>query len=335
MKCEGIKGKLAFKGIHTLPGFMAIFKWMEMKFVEKDVLQIENVTKTIKGKSIIKGINFKIKAGEIFGFLGPNGAGKSTTLRMIVGLSKPTTGRITICGHSISSNYISAMQHVGCIIENPDLYDYISGYKNLEMLAAMSKGVHYDDIMETVVNVGMENRIYDKVSTYSQGMKQRLGLAQALMHHPELLVLDEPMNGLDPQGIYMFRTLIKRLAEKDQIAVLVSSHLISEVQLLCDRVAIINEGLIIKDTPIHQLIPSSEISWEVVDLEKGQSFLASRFNIAALIVDGRLKAVVDLKELASINAALIAAGFELKTVSSAQQSLESLFLGLTGHQKIT
>ncbi|BES64989.1 ABC transporter ATP-binding protein [Gottschalkiaceae bacterium SANA] len=302
--------------------------------MENDVLRIENVTKTIKGKSIIKGIDFKIKAGEIFGFLGPNGAGKSTTLRMIVGLSKPTTGRIIICGYSISNNYMAAMQHVGCIIENPDLYDYISGYKNLEMLASMSKNVGHYDLMATVVNVGMENRIHDKVSTYSLGMKQRLGLAQALMHHPDLLVLDEPMNGLDPQGIYMFRMLIKRLAEQEQIAVLVSSHLISEVQLLCDRVAIINDGLIIKDTPINELIPSSEISWEVAELEKGQAFLASRFNISALIVDGRLRAVIDLKGLASINAALIAAGFELKTVSSPQQSLESLFLGLTGHQKI-
>lgn len=298
------------------------------------VLQIVDVTKRIKGKSIIKGINFTIKAGEIFGFLGPNGAGKSTTLRMIVGLSKPTTGRITICGYSIRNNYMAAMQHVGCIIENPDLYDYISGYKNLEMLASMSKDVGHDDIMTTVVNVGMENRIHDKVSTYSLGMKQRLGLAQALMHHPDLLVLDEPMNGLDPQGIYMFRTLIKRLVEKEQIAVLVSSHLISEVQLLCDSVAIINDGLIVKDTLIHELIPSSEISWELVELEKGQSFLSSRFNISAFIVDGRLKAVIDLNDLPSINAALITAGFQLITVTSSQQSLESLFLGLTGHQKI-
>ena len=302
--------------------------------MQKDILQIKNVTKMIKGKPIIKGINFKIKAGEVLGFLGPNGAGKSTTLRMIVGLSKPTSGSITIGGHSITSDYISAMQQVGCIIENPDLYDYISGYKNLEMLASMSKGVHHDDIMEAVQNVGMENRIDDKVSTYSLGMKQRLGLAQALMHHPRLLVLDEPMNGLDPQGIHTFRTLIKKLAEEDHIAVLISSHLISEVQLICDRVAIINDGLIIKDLPIHQLNSSSEISWEVAALEKGQSFLASRFQMHARIEDGRLKAVVDLTELASINAALITAGFQVKTVSLPQQSLESLFLGLTEHQKI-
>lgn len=306
-----------------------------MKFVEKEVLQVENVIKTIKGKPIIKGIDFTIKAGEIFGFLGPNGAGKSTTLRMIVGLSKATSGKITICGYSISRQYRSAMQHVGCIIENPDFYEYLSGYKNLEMLASMSKGVDHDDIIKTVTELGMENRIYDKVGTYSLGMKQRLGLAQALMHHPELLVLDEPMNGLDPQGIYTFRNLIKSLAEKDHIAVLVSSHLISELQLLCGRVAIINDGLIIKDMPIHQLISSSEISWDMVPLDKGKSFLASHFQINARIEDGQLKAVVDFKTLPSINAALITAGFQIKTVNLTQESLENLFLGLTEHQKIT
>lgn len=305
-----------------------------MKFVEKEILQVDNVRKTIKGKAIIKGISFTIKAGEIYGFLGPNGAGKSTTLRMIVGLSKATSGRITICGHPINSQHRSAMQHVGCIIENPDLYEYLSGYQNLQMLASMSRGVDQADIIKTVREVGMENRINDKVSTYSLGMKQRLGLAQALMHHPELLVLDEPMNGLDPQGIYTFRNLIKNLAKKDHIAVLVSSHLISEVQLFCDRVAIINDGLIIKDMPIHQLNSSSEISWEMAPLDEGKSFLASHFQIKARIADGRLKAVVDLEDLPSINAGLITAGFQIKTVNLAQQSLESFFLGLTDHQKI-
>jgi len=299
------------------------------------VLQVEDVKKRIGKKEIIKGIRFQIQAGEIFGFLGPNGAGKSTTLRMIVGLSRPTSGRIAICGHSISEEYLSAMQDVGCMIENPDLYEYLSGYRNLEMLAEMSAGIGPDDIWAAVETVGMEYRIYDKVSSYSLGMKQRLGLAQALMHRPKLLVLDEPMNGLDPQGIHMFKALAKRLAREEGVAVLVSSHLISEVQQFCDRVAIINEGLIVKDTPTDQLLSSGEVIWEVDQAEAAVDFLASRFQIRAVEENGRVRARVDLKRLPAVNAALVGAGFSLQTVSGAQASLESLFLGLTENQKIT
>lgn len=303
--------------------------------MDEVILQVEDVKKKIGKKAIIKGIGFEIRAGEIFGFLGPNGAGKSTTLRMIVGLSRPTSGRIAICGHSITDEYLLAMRDVGCMIENPDLYEYLSGYRNLEMLAEMSAGIGPDDIWAAVETVGMEYRIYDKVSSYSLGMKQRLGLAQALMHRPKLLVLDEPMNGLDPQGIHMFKALAKRLAREEGVAVLVSSHLISEVQQFCDRVAIINEGLIVKDTPTDQLLSSGEVIWEVDQAEAAVDFLASRFQIRAVEENGRVRARVDLKRLPAVNAALVGAGFSLQTVSGAQASLESLFLGLTENQKIT
>lgn len=303
--------------------------------MDEVILQVEDVKKKIGKKAIIKGIGFEIRAGEVFGFLGPNGAGKSTTLRMIVGLSRPTSGRIAICGHSITDEYLLAMRDVGCMIEKPDLYEYLSGYRNLEMLAEMSAGVGRDEIWAAVETVGMENRIYDKVSAYSLGMKQRLGLAQALMHRPKLLVLDEPMNGLDPKGIHMFKELAKRLARDRQVAVLVSSHLISEVQQFCDRVAIINDGLIVKDAPTDQLLPCGEVVWEVDEVEKARAFLLSRFDIHGVVEGDRLKAAIDAAELAMLNAALVEAGFALKTVRSAQPSLESLFLGLTEHQKIT
>ena len=202
--------------------------------MRNQVLLLDNVHKTIKNKEIVKGISFSINEGEVLGFLGPNGAGKSTTLRMIVGLSSPTRGNITIDGHSITKDYVKAMSKVGCIIEGPDLYNYLSGLENLKMLSSMNKNVTNEDITKAIELVGMQNRINDKVSTYSLGMKQRLGLAQALIHKPKLLILDEPTNGLDPSGINEFRHIIHDLAKKENIAVLISSHLISEVELMCD-----------------------------------------------------------------------------------------------------
>lgn len=230
--------------------------------MSKVVLKVENLKKTIKKHEIIKGISFEVNEGEIVGFLGPNGAGKSTTIRMLVGLSKPSEGQVTISGHSITKDYIKAMENVGCIIEGPDLYTYLSGYKNLEMLGSMSKGVTKEDIDEAIALVGMEDRIHDKVRIYSMGMKQRIGLAQALIHKPKLLILDEPTNGLDPQGIYEFREIVKKLAKDKGISVLISSHLISEVQLMCDKVTIINGGVIVKQASVSDYMKESHETLE-------------------------------------------------------------------------
>ena len=299
------------------------------------ILDVNNVSKKIKRKAIVDNITFHIDAGEIHGFLGPNGAGKSTTMRMIVGLSKPTAGTIEICGHSITNDFHKAMLNVGCIIETPDLYGYLSGMENLEMLRNMSPGLSHSDVISAVELVGMENRISDKVSTYSLGMKQRLGLAQALMHHPKLLVLDEPMNGLDPQGIYTFRSIIKRLAKEENTSVLISSHLISEVQSLCDSITIINAGRIIKTKWLEDLMSTGEIVWKINDLIKGKDFLQTHFGIFAQIVKDTLVATVDIAQLEAINSSLHNHGFIIKYVFSREKSLESLFLDLTAHQKIT
>ena len=278
------------------------------------ILSVENVIKTIKNKEIIKGISFEIGAKEILGFLGPNGAGKSTTLRMIVGLSKPSSGNIYIDGHSIKRDYVKAMAQVGCIIETPDMYNYMSGYKNLEMLGSMSKGVTKQVIDEAVELVGMEHRIHDKVGIYSMGMKQRLGLAQALMHKPKLLVLDEPTNGLDPQGIYEFREIIKNLVKERGISVLVSSHLISEVQLLCDKVSIINGGKIVKNASIDALLSTGQVSWTVDDVEIAKRLLKHDFEIDAIVTNGQLKATVNANRLTDINAAMVYAGIKIQYV---------------------
>lgn len=298
------------------------------------ILSLQAVSKKINGKEIIKDIDFSIQRGEVLGFLGPNGAGKSTTLKMIVGLSRPTSGEIIVSGYSIQKDYVKAMSKVGAIIEGPDLYDYMTGYKNLEMLGAMSSNVTVKDIMSAVELVGMEHRIHDKVGTYSMGMKQRLGLAQALIHQPELLVLDEPTNGLDPQGIYEFREIIKNLAAEKNISVLISSHLIAEVQLMCDNVSIINQGEIIKNANVHELLSTGEVFWVVDRQEEACDFLNERYHIQGKCVDNRIEAVVDVSKLEVINASLIHAGFNLQYISAKNKTLEELFLSLTNQQGI-
>lgn len=293
------------------------------------VLLLDNVHKSIRNKEIIKGISFAINEGEILGFLGPNGAGKSTTLRMIVGLSSPTSGKILIDNHNITKDYVKAMSKVGCIIEGPDMYNYLSGLENLKMLASMNKNVTNEDIVRAIELVGMQNRINDKVSTYSLGMKQRLGLAQALIHKPKLLILDEPTNGLDPAGINEFRHIIKDLAKKENIAVLISSHLISEVELMCDTVAIIKCGTLLKYSPVSELINDKEISFVLSDNKKGIEILKNNWNIDGLLKEDRIIAKFDISKLEDINYSFIQEGIMIKFVSTNQKTLEDLFLALT------
>ncbi|AGF54268.1 ABC-2 type transport system ATP-binding protein [Clostridium saccharoperbutylacetonicum] len=293
------------------------------------VLLLDNVSKRIKNKEIVKGISFSITEGEVLGFLGPNGAGKSTTLRMIVGLSSPTSGKILIDNHDITKDYVNAMSQVGCIIEGPDMYNYLSGLENLKMLGSMNKNVTSDDINKAIQLVGMQNRINDKVSTYSLGMKQRLGLAQALIHKPKLLILDEPTNGLDPSGINEFRNIIKNLSKKENIAVLISSHLISEVELMCDKVAIVKNGTLIKYSKVSELINEQEVFFVLNNNEKGLEFLKNNWNIDGFLKDGRIEAKVDLSKLEEINLSLIKEGLKIKFVNTKHKTLEDLFLSLT------
>lgn len=300
----------------------------------KQVLLLDNVSKTINKKEIVKGISFSINEGEVLGFLGPNGAGKSTTLRMIVGLSKLTTGNIEIDGHSITKDYMKAMSKVGCIIEGPDLYNYMSGIENMKMLAAMSKDVTSEDIKRAVELVGMQNRLKDKVATYSLGMKQRMGLAQALIHRPKLLVLDEPTNGMDPAGINEFRNIIKNLASKEGIAVLVSSHLISEVEIMCDKVAIIRNGVLLKYSKVEELIKTQEIFWVLDDNNKGMEYLRTKWGIDSKINGDKLEANLDTSKLQEINAEFVNNDIKIKFVDNKHKTLEDYFLELTERDTI-
>jgi ABC-type multidrug transport system, ATPase component len=208
-----------------------------------NVLEVKEVYKSLGKREIIKGISFSVKEGEIFGFLGPNGAGKTTTIRMLVGLIAPSKGNISIVGHDISKEKELALSHVGAVVENPEMYTYLSGRENLMQIARIRK-IPKEYVEEVISVVNLSDRIDDKVRKYSLGMKQRLGLASALLSKPKLLILDEPTNGLDPTGILDFREIVRRAAKEMNTAVFVSSHILSEVQELCDTVAFINNGKI-------------------------------------------------------------------------------------------
>lgn len=208
-----------------------------------NVLEVKEVYKHLGKREIIKGISFTVKEGEIFGFLGPNGAGKTTTIRMLVGLIAPNKGSISIMGHDVQSDRVKALNEVGAVVENPELYTYMSGKENLKQIAAIRK-IPNTDIEDVVSIVNLTGRIDDKVKKYSLGMKQRLGLAAALLSRPKLLILDEPTNGLDPTGILDFREIVKKAAKERGTAVFVSSHMLSEIEQVCDTVAFINDGII-------------------------------------------------------------------------------------------
>lgn len=206
------------------------------------VLELKNVSKIIGKKRLVDNISFEVYKGEIFGFIGPNGAGKTTTIKMITGLYKISKGEIYIDGIEVRKDFEKALQGVGGIIENPEMYGYMSGRDNLKIFARMHDNVSAERINEVIELVKLGKRIDDKVSQYSLGMRQRLGIAQALLHKPKLLILDEPTNGLDPMGIKELREMLRKLADETEIAVLVSSHLLSEMELMCDRFGIIDEG---------------------------------------------------------------------------------------------
>ncbi len=204
------------------------------------VLQVKDVRKSLSKREIIKGISFEVNKGEIFGFLGPNGAGKTTTIKMLTGLMTQEGGTIKISGYDIQKDREMALSKVGAIVENPEFYEYLSGYQNL-MQVARVRNIPVEKVMEAAELVGLKDRINDKVKKYSLGMKQRLGLAMAIITEPELLILDEPTNGLDPNGIIFFRNVVRQLASKGT-AVFISSHILSEIEQVCHKAAFIKDG---------------------------------------------------------------------------------------------
>ncbi|RAW18315.1 ABC transporter ATP-binding protein [Paenibacillus taichungensis] len=312
------------------------------------VLSVQHLKKKIGRKWIIKDVTFDVKPGEIFGFLGPNGAGKTTTIRMLVDLIKPTEGKIQVCGYDVNCDPERALKYVGSIVENPEVYTYLTGWENLEHFARMQPGVDNDRIQEVVDIVRLDQRIHDKVRTYSLGMRQRLGIAQALLGRPRLLILDEPTNGLDPKGIKELRVFIKQLASEG-MAVFVSSHLLSEIQLLCDRVAIISAGRVLAVGGVDELIEdhSKLAIWHVTPLEEGKKMLldagVSLVDRPADVMDDTIVAglgpnavVAEMHEdrIPALVQQMVQAGIQVEGVQRIQPTLEQLFLKMTEGESI-
>ncbi|WP_027415904.1 ABC transporter ATP-binding protein [Aneurinibacillus terranovensis] len=305
-----------------------------MKGEQSVTLELRDVKKSIRGKEIIHGISFSVRSGEVFGFLGPNGSGKTTTIRMMVGLIRPTDGSVNVCGYDIQREHNKALARVGSIVENPELYSYMTGMENLEHFARMIPGVTTAKIDEVVERVDLTERIHDKVKDYSLGMRQRLGIAQALLGNPNLLILDEPTNGLDPQGIKELRAFIRELAEEG-MSVFISSHLLSEIQLMCDRVAIINKGRVIKVGEVANLLDETteKTFWHLRPAGAARTILARYREVAILEGDDNEGESIITQNpfqlVPQITSQLVKEGIEVFSIERRKPTLEDLFLHIT------
>ncbi|MCL2089371.1 MAG: ABC transporter ATP-binding protein [Oscillospiraceae bacterium] len=299
------------------------------------VLKVKNISKSFGSRLVIDDLSFETFGGEVFGFLGPNGAGKTTTIKMILGLLRTDSGEIEICGTPLKGNHEKALSYVGGIVENPETYGFLSGMSNLKQYMRMRKGVTTERLDEVVKLVGMEKRIKDKVKQYSLGMRQRLGLAQAIMHRPKLLILDEPTNGLDPAGIHEFRDTIKKLA-KDGTSVLVSSHLLSEMELMCDRVGIICGGKMMGVKTTKELMERASggqkiTRFTVKPYDTAMEVLSGYRIVSSDKTKGSIDIAADSDEtVGAITTRLITAGVLLMGASSIERSLEDVFMEVTG-----
>lgn len=298
----------------------------------KPVVELRNLTKVIGGKKIIDNLNLALYPGQITGFLGPNGAGKTTTIRMMVGLMKPTSGDVLIEGTSLTADFEGSISKVGVIVENPEMYKYMSGYKNLVHFSRMHKGVTKERIDEVIAQVGMQNRIHEKVSSYSLGMRQRLGLAQALLHRPKFLILDEPTNGLDPAGIREFRDYLRSIAEKEGVSIFVSSHMLSEIELMCDRIAIIQNGKLI-DVEEISTTKKSHYFIEAMPLDLTKTILHAEGFIPELLQDGFI-IEAEKERIPALIQKLTTENIEVFAVNPHRKTLEDQFLELTGGGQI-
>lgn len=302
------------------------------------VLELKDVTKRIGKKELVKGVTFTINKGEIFGFLGPNGAGKTTTIKMITGLYKITEGQIFVDGVNVSKNFEKALKGVGAIIENPEMYGYLTGRENLKIFGRMHDNVDAKRIEEVAKLVKLGNRIDDKVNKYSLGMRQRLGVAQALLHRPKLLILDEPTNGLDPMGIKELREMLRELSRTEGLSVLVSSHLLSEMELMCDRFGIIDSGKIIGIKTISDIKEENDkihtYALDISDMDKAFIVIEDIKNdVLAKIKNDKLIITCSKEGFAKVNKRLVLNDIEVYEVKVLTKTLEEEFMNVTNGSK--
>jgi len=294
-------------------------------------LQTEDLTKRFGARTAVDRLSLRVERGDIYGFLGPNGAGKSTTLRMLLGLVRPTSGVVKFPLRASGWEYLRARSRAGAIIEAPAFYDNFSGRRNLQLLASLSGGVHRKRVEEVLEIVGLSDRAQDPVKVYSYGMRQRLGIAQALLPTPELIILDEPTNGLDPQGIQETRGLIRRLRDEFSLTVLLSSHLLSEIEQLCNRVGIIHEGrLLYEGGPETLVTPTSTFRIRVDDLSRAFELLSGELGVTvSRNGDSFLRIDGDKESISAVNALLVSKEIKVYELSATQETLEEAFLRLT------
>ncbi|MBR2749857.1 MAG: ABC transporter ATP-binding protein [Lachnospiraceae bacterium] len=302
---------------------------------DNPALSIQNLTKTFGKKVAVDNVSFDVYPGEVFGFLGPNGAGKTTIIKSVMGFIQPDKGTIVINGHNAKKEYEKAMSSIGGIVENPEMYSNLSAYLNLKMYAKLHDNISKERIDEVLELVGLKERAKEPVKKYSLGMKQRIGLAQALLHKPRMLILDEPTNGLDPAGIHQLRDILKKYAHEDGAAVMVSSHLLSEMQMMCDRIGIINHGKLIRICSIEELTDqstsSSKYRIKTSDPKKASVFLSETYSYkVSNLTESCFDIEVDESEINECVRKMVESGSDILGVQKVETSLEDAFLQITG-----
>jgi ABC-2 type transport system ATP-binding protein len=299
-------------------------------------IRAQGLTKRYRGVAAVDGVDLEVRAGEIYGFLGPNGAGKTTTMRMLLGLVRPDAGRIEIFGRDLRRDPLATLRQVAGIVEEPRLYTYLSGRRNLRLLAMLDRSEDGPAAVEHALElVELRDRADERVSHYSQGMRQRLGLAACLIRRPRLMLLDEPANGLDPAGIRLLRELLHRLSGEG-IAVLLSSHLLAEAQLLCRRLAVIAGGRIVHEGQLDELLRGAERRFrlQTAQLAEAARVLGALDGVTVVVArDGQVTFAADAEDdtLLRITAALTAAGVAIRALIPEQLTLEDVFFRLTEH----
>jgi len=298
-------------------------------------LSIQHITKAFGSKVAVDDVSFDVFPGEVFGFLGPNGAGKTTIIKSVMGFIRPDKGTVIINGYNTKKNYEKAMSSIGGIVENPEMYANLSARLNLKMYARLHDNIPKERIDEVLEVVGLKERANEAIKKYSLGMKQRIGLAQALLHKPKMLILDEPTNGLDPAGIHQLRDILKDYAHKEGAAVMVSSHLLSEMQMMCDRVGIINHGKLIRictlDELTNQAANSTLYRIKTSEPKKAAEELATNHNYKiSNISENSFDVETDEAHVNECVRIMVDTGSDILGVQKVETSLEDAFLQLTG-----